>query len=134
MTPNQIWAAVGSAAALAAVAVGLYVAGSPSEERALRLDERRVADLQRLASAIDAYRNENGALPPGFEQLMTGRRLPDVPVDPVSGAPYTYEILGEDEYRLCADFERASRPAEPRGFWTHAAGTQCFDVDRAGRE
>src|SRR5690606_6448510 len=28
MTPNQIWAAVGSAAALAAVAVGLYVAGS----------------------------------------------------------------------------------------------------------
>jgi len=55
MTANKVWALAGSAAVAAAVIAGLYVIGAPSEERALRLDERRLTDLMRLTAAVDAY-------------------------------------------------------------------------------
>jgi hypothetical protein len=131
MTANQIWALGGSAIAAVAVVAGLYVAGAPSEERALRLDERRVEDLMTLTRAVDSYRLANGALPQNLDQVIAGQRLRNVPVDPVSGHPYTYEISDNDSYHLCAEFSRPSRSLEPTNFWGHQAGRQCFEMDVA---
>ncbi|MBN1239922.1 MAG: hypothetical protein JXB36_15575 [Gammaproteobacteria bacterium] len=128
MTANQIWAGVGSAVAVAAVAVGLYLAGSPSEERALRLDERRVADLQNLMVAIDNHWYASDSLPRDLDQLAVDQRMRRLPADPVTAEPYDYEVTGRNAFRLCAEFARPSRPAEDAGFWTHEAGRQCFEM------
>jgi hypothetical protein len=125
---NQLIAALAAAAALLAVAIGLYLGGSPLEERLLKLDERRVADLASLAAAIDAYWLANDALPQTFDELVRARRLSHVPADPVSGERYEYDAAAPDRYRLCATFDRATRESDPAGFWTHEPGERCFDI------
>src|SRR5690606_15319580 len=129
MTANKVWALAGSAAVAAAVIAGLYVIGAPSEERALRLDERRLTDLMRLTAAVDAYWSMHDELPRNLDELMAAQRLRDVPTDPISGHPYTYETIDRDSYRLCTTFDRPSRASEPSNFWQHDAGAQCFDMN-----
>jgi hypothetical protein len=128
MSVNQVFAWVASAAAVVVVLVGLYLSGPPNEQRMLRLDARRVQDLQALARSIDAYRNENSALPETLEELIVGQRLSNMPVDPVSGDTYAYESTGANRYRLCTDFDRPSPESETSDFWEHESGTQCFMV------
>ncbi|HIA74480.1 MAG TPA: hypothetical protein EYN99_08630, partial [Gemmatimonadetes bacterium] len=48
---------------IAAVGVGLFILGSPMEERARRVDDRRVADLQGIAAATDLYWTRHSRLP-----------------------------------------------------------------------
>jgi hypothetical protein len=129
MTAGEKFATAAAAAAFAAAAVGLYLIGSPSEQRSLRIDEQRVQHLQTLAAAISRYRYDFGDFPEGFDVLVEGNRLRDLPSDPVTGERYEYEILADTRYRLCAEFDRAL-PEErtDRDFWWHPAGRQCFDV------
>ncbi len=92
---------------LAAVIAGLVFAGSPSEARRRRLDERRAADLRQIGQAIDVYWARTRRLPaapadltrPGLQVALT---------DPVTHEPYGYDVLGPQAYRLVRD--RSSRP------------------------
>ena len=114
-------------AALAAVIAGLYLSGSPGEQRLLRLDEQRVQDLRAISHNIDTYRTARDALPQDLDILVETQRLRRLPVDPVTGARYEYEIVAEDDYRLCAEFDRPSPPsAAIEDFWLHPRGRQCF--------
>lgn len=115
---------------LAAVIAAIAVMGSPSQQRLMRLDERRVDDLGRIAMAIDAYHKEHGRPPASLAALAAepGVRLPQ---DPESRQPYGYEVLGKAEYRLCAQFDTDTAEAtdpQPwlRAPWVHGAGRQCF--------
>lgn len=128
MTAHRLIAVVASGAAILAVGTGLYFSGSPAEERFLRLDERRVADLQMLAAAIDLHWYANEALPSTFAELRAARRITVEPVDPASGEPYHYELLEEGRYRLCALFDRPSRERQRAEFWAHGPQRQCFDI------
>ncbi len=128
MTIHRIFALVASAAAIVVVLIGLYLSGSPGEQRLLRLDERRVQHLQILARAIDAYWEADSRLPQTLEQLIAGQRLRNMPVDPVSGESYVYQPTEPKGYRLCADFDRPSKEAKRPDFWQHESGTQCFAV------
>jgi hypothetical protein len=125
------------AAVCVSVAVGLKLLGSPSEERARKLDDRRVEDLQRLATAVDLYRSRAGHLPSSLEEVR--RDLPnDMSRDPVTEQPYGYRLISVDKYELCADFQRASEAdrgyggydyggSAGMGFWSHPAGHRCFE-------
>ena len=48
MTGRQLLAGVVSLVVAAAIITGVVILGSPSNERALRLDQRRVSDLEGL--------------------------------------------------------------------------------------
>lgn len=93
---------------VAAVALGLYVGGSPSMARRMRLDEQRSNDLQQIMSAIEQYYNGNQRLmlPKNLDDL---RREPNVyissVVDPKTKQAYTYRLTGAETYVLCAYFE-----------------------------
>jgi hypothetical protein len=131
VTVNKAFAATASAAALAAVGIGLYLGGSPAEQRLLRIDEERLNGLRTLAQAIDAHWIANRTLPSDMNRLIDAQRL-RMPVDPVSEAPYEYEILGADRYRLCATFDRPSPDVGVPDFWRHDAGRRCFDIEPRG--
>ena len=127
MSGRKIFAGLVIAAVVLTVAGGLYMLGSPSEERTRRLDERRVSDLQRLQLAIDLYRTRHQRLPASLDELNKESGTEIFSRDPVTGQTYDYRVIDGSKYELCATFD--SRSQEPvRVFWSHRAGRQCFQV------
>ena len=112
---------------MTAVITGVVILGSPAEERAKRLDRRRVNDLQGLQNAVDFYFVQRAALPLSVEELS---KQPGVRIasDPVTGAAYRYRAIAVEQFELCATFERASVPRVITGvdLWAHPAGDHCF--------
>lgn len=127
MNTTRILTVVSSAIVLIAVLAGLYLSGSPGEQRLLRLDERRVSDLLQLSYTINRYWDESTRLPADLAALVDGQRLRSVPKDPQSGTAYTYQITDMDSYRLCAEFARVSQTVTG-DFWEHPAGSHCFEL------
>ena len=114
-------------AVAAAVAAGLWLAGSPLEERARRID-----DLGLLAAALEQHWSRTRELPDTLAALDAPSRRPLQLADPVSEIPYDYRRLGRTRFELCASFERASAEhGDPRqsSFWAHGAGRHCFELD-----
>ena len=126
----------------ATVAAGLWIAGSPSSERARRFDDQRMNDLQQISSAVDAYQASYGKLPAALATLTDPQiaryyNLGSL-TDPETSAAYDYAVTGEKTYRLCATFaqpsvdasEKTRTPyADPNGrAWQHTVGRQCFDL------
>lgn len=126
MTANKLVAIVSSVAVALVVGVGLYLGGAPSEQRLYRLDERRINDLGRISLRIQQRWASSGSLPESLDSLVDGRLMNRLPVDPETGAEYGFEILSENEYRLCAVFSRPRNRGDD-SFWAHEAGYQCFD-------
>lgn len=128
------WLLIGAGViVLATLAGAIAVMGLPSSQRDVRLDQRRVQDLQRITRLIDLHVERDRALPPDLDTLarQPGRQVSIV--DPVDGSAYAYEITDERAYRLCAVF--ATDTATTTGFhgapvadeWLHGARRQCFD-------
>ena len=135
---------VASIAVAAAVVAGLFVLGSPQDERRRRLDQARVTDLIALRSAIEAHHHREGRLPDSLEELARHSPLPVRMTDPAGGRLYAYEPIDSTRFRLCAEFDFETpademRPHVPE--WAHGAGRQCFSLvvrksaeDAPGRE
>ena len=131
-SPGSVLLAVGTLAVLVAVGAGIYVIGSPGEERAYRIDDRRVADLKTIAAATDLYWTRNTRLPVTLDELAAEPGVTFERVDPVRGDPYGYTPADSVRYEVCATFDRASRELamEPReDLWAHGSGRQCFDLE-----
>jgi len=122
-----------SVAVLAAVVVGVVLLDSPAEARLRRLDERRVDDLRDLAFAVDAFWTREGQLPTSLGDLSEAERIVTEPIDPETGEPYEYRVLGEKSFELCAVFARDTGPDDRdgcyRSFWFHGTGRQCFQLE-----
>jgi hypothetical protein len=122
------------ACVLVAFVAGLFIAGSPGQARAGRLDDERVNDLRSIASSVDEYWGHHGSPPPDLESLAEerGLRLRSIR-DPQSGEPYEYRVLTDTSYELCATFSASSSDSEARGpgvrFWKHEAGRTCFEIE-----
>ena len=129
LTGRQVLAGVVSLVVVAAIAAGVVILGSPSEERARRLDRRRVAELQGLRTAVNYAYMQKGKLPASLDELANEPGV-RVSTDPVTGAAYRYRTVGAEEFELCATFERASEPHEGSGvdIWQHPAGEHCFTL------
>ena len=128
MTVNRVVAIVSAVVVIVAALAGLYLSGSPSEQRLLRLDERRVRDLNQLANAIQIYWQEQDQLPATLRDVVDGRRLDRLPADPDDRRDYEYSP-GEKTFRLCAEFDRSSPESDVVEFWNHPAGRHCFEFD-----
>jgi hypothetical protein len=117
-----------SVAVVGAIVSGIVVLGPPSDERARRLDAKRVNDLQQLNSAIEYYHAQKRRLPSSLDELTSLSNLRVEQRDPVSGQPYGYRLTDTAAYEVCATFDRDSKEDAARGsdFWAHAPGTHCF--------
>jgi hypothetical protein len=95
-------------------------------------DERRIADLQRLSHAIDAFRQRENVLPASLPRVPPDLAAPIHTFDPVTNRPYDYRPLGPLSYELCASFDAAG-PDERRDTWWHDAGRYCFPLEARER-
>lgn len=126
MSTNQLAAIGASIVIVAALAIGLFLLGSPTEERSRRLDEQRVDDLRQLTRAINSSYSNTDSLPGNLANLVDGRELRLLPTDPETNQNYDYEIVDSETYRLCAEFSRNTDDEDRGDFWSHAIGRQCF--------
>jgi hypothetical protein len=120
------------AAVLAAVLAGLFVLGSPTEERARRIDDRRVADLQGIRAATDLFWTRHSRLPASLDDLSAEPGVKIRTGDPESSEIYGYQPLDSSRYEVCASFERESREIarDPeKDLWVHGSGRQCFQLE-----
>lgn len=118
---------------VATLAVAMSTLGSPATQREQQLDERRVHDLERIVTAVDAYVDTHDVLPVTLDVVarQPGRSLPLT--DPVDRTPYTYQVTGKRTFKLCATFATdTAKTTEYDGRWVedawlHGAGRHCFD-------
>ena len=119
-------------AVIAAVVAGLFVLGSPQEERARRIDDRRVADLQGIMAATDLYWTRYSRLPASLDDLTAEPGVKISTTDPASAEIYGYQLLDSVRYEVCASFERESGEISrdpTRDLWAHGSGPQCFQLE-----
>ena len=145
LRPFHIFQTLVILAVIAVIVTGFFVIGSPSQERARKLDQQRVNDLQQIQSAMDQYYNLSNRyqLPASLVAMQQERNvyLASV-VDPKTAQPYEYRTTGDMSYQLCATFEMDAQndpqnpyapkayPAAPIGpnFWSHTVGRNCYDL------
>lgn len=139
----RIYSWVVVAAVVVAIVFGFFVAGSPQNQRTVRFDERRVQDLSSLQSQIINYWQKKNELPKNLDQLANDILGIVIPVDPKTGTPYEYKVLGSLKFELCATFETSSSdqnvdgrlkavpamypyPGGETQTWQHKAERTCF--------
>lgn len=110
------------------VGVGIAMLGPPSEERARRLDDRRIDDLRRISLAAHLYNSRHQRLPASVAELSTEPGVMIDTADPVTREAYPYRVVDANRYELCATFDRQSSEARSSGFWSHGTGRQCFTL------
>ncbi|MBI1984690.1 MAG: hypothetical protein HYS60_01095 [Candidatus Wildermuthbacteria bacterium] len=143
--PGLAKALAGIAAALVIIFVGygIFLTGTPGQQRAWQFDQRRVSDLQQISYAVDAYWESNEALPESFEDLKSQSYYYIQSVtDPKTKIAYEYRTLGDKTYELCAVFETDSSQQAVRfkaevpfseEAWGHGAGRTCFAREAQSR-
>jgi hypothetical protein len=132
---------VGLLAAALVVAGGLVsgfaLIGSPSHQRDLELDRRRVGDLSDAAAAVQARFHPGddrtmvplpAALPHDLVVQYGNRAIETT--DPRDHRPYVYVRESPTRYRLCATFALPSTDEGGYGrSWPHGAGLHCYRFD-----
>lgn len=126
---------------IVSIIAGFFIIGTPQEIRQLKQDAVRVQDLQSVQWQIVNYWQQKESLPASLEELRDPLSGNIIPVDPKTGASYTYTRTSPLDFALCATFEQkggdqysATRPvmdpAMEKGIeenWAHDAGEVCFD-------
>lgn len=137
---------IGLAAAaviIIAIVSGFLIIGSPNQVRLYRFDDQKVNDLSNIQYQVVNYWQQKESLPASLEQLQDPLSGNIIPLDPQSGAWYTYKRNSPLDFALCATFNATStsqmstsRPMMPvpmsdksieSGTWQHGPGEVCFD-------
>jgi hypothetical protein len=109
------------------LALAFAFLGTPSHQRLVSLDEKRVQDLQEIASLLHG-RYQSGGLP----SVLPGTFFAN---DAAAMREYEYHRIDATHYMLCATFSTNSdNDEENRGqesvlrhqhIWRHGAGRKC---------
>lgn len=117
---GMIFAVTGIVLVLASVIYSFAIIGSPTKQRLLRLDNRRVEDLQNMQYQIINFWQQKERLPKDLTELTNPISGYSLPVEPEfeKGKKYEYNVKGLLEFELCATF---SEPM-PKGWREYSNG------------
>ncbi len=134
-----------SALIILTIAAGFLIAGTPATQRARRLDEQRVNDLQIIQGQALDYWMRKAELPATASDLNNPLNGFTFPRDPDTGLPYEYRPIDQLSFELCANFQTdgsdmpytIAKPVAPRPLypadgiipqqqWAHGKGRTCF--------
>ncbi len=121
---------------------GFLIAGSPQSARLVAFDQQKVQDLMYIQEKIISYWQAKSQLPPKLSDLRDTLSYINVSLnDPQTLKPYGYEATGQNSFKLCATFNKASKTYKETnwetqpvsivggtiGNWEHPAGVTCYD-------
>ena len=128
LTGPRLFAGLVIVLVAAAVGAGLFLSGTPGQERARQFDAVRLNNIQQIAGAVDSFYNRNNRLPADLDALVASADQATYLVgslnDPQTKAPYQYDTQGDSTYELCAVFDLASEKAETAGLKPAPAATE----------
>ncbi len=137
---RNIWRVFAILLILVSIILGFVVIGSPRTQRMLRYDGEKITDLQGIQGQILSYWQNKGILPKTLDEMKDSLSYYTVPVDSQTQVQYSYKVLNQNSFELCADFNKASPSdlaAYPSSYsygygrngenWQHEAGRQCFE-------
>lgn len=104
-----LWSAIKATVWVAlAIWFAFCVMGSPMKQRDLRLDDRRVQDLQSIQWQVINYYQQKEKLPATVQDLVNPISGYSLPIDPEfeKGKKYEYNVKDVNKltFELCADF------------------------------
>ena len=153
----NIWTAIKSSIIVLAVVVWSFtVIGTPWKQRDLRLDDKRIQDLQSIQYQVINYWQQKERLPEKLSDLSNPLSGYSLPIDPQfeKGKTYEYAVKAPLTFELCADFSlpipkgwreyegyggvmpMMSRDVAESSFpvsgganqsWEHGVGRTCFE-------
>jgi hypothetical protein len=96
----------GSILVILSIIYSFSIMGSPKNQRMLRLDERRVNDLQNIQYQIITYWQQKEKLPEKITDISNSLSGYSLPLDPEfeKGKTYKYVVLDDLSFQLCATF------------------------------
>ncbi len=125
------------------IVAGIYFAGSPTEQRKIRMDDIRISHLSGIQNNITEYWRAKQKLPDTLLDLNNDLLGIRVPLDPETNQSYEYDKKGDTTFVLCAVFAKKfdetnsspnyAYPVYPydgiKGGspWKHDAGRVCFE-------
>ncbi|EKD78442.1 MAG: hypothetical protein ACD_41C00347G0003, partial [uncultured bacterium] len=143
----KIMASSVGAVLLASIIAGFFIAGTPAQQRAIRLDDQRVNQLMEIQNYILSFAQTKAKLP--TDQTALEKWSGTLPTDPVTDSAYVYTKLSDATFQLCATFaadqtedrygegyyygpypEKIGTPGAQLvggSSWVHPAGYYCFD-------
>ncbi|MEK7104796.1 MAG: DUF5671 domain-containing protein [Patescibacteria group bacterium] len=103
---GPIFSSVSAILVVGAIAYSFSIMGSPATQRLLRLDDRRISDLQNVQYQIINYWQQKEKLPEKLVDLSNPMSGYSLPVDPEFEKGNIYEYFAKDklEFELCATF------------------------------
>lgn len=132
----KIMAIIVSIIVLIVLVFGFVIFGSPALARKIKFDNQRTSDLLNIQNAVtDYYRANNNVLPKNLDILSQGTSyyLSGVK-DPETAVKYEYQIVSQNQYKLCANFSLDSSVQDRNNYvypasenFTHGVGRVCFD-------
>lgn len=117
---GMIFGSVGIILVIVAISYSFIIIGSPMKQRLLRLDDRRMGDLQNIQYQVINYWQQKEKLPKDLKELsnpLSGYSLP-VPPEFEKGEKYEYTVKGPLTFELCATFALPM----PRGWREYGGG------------
>ena len=130
---------IGAVVCMIAIFVGaIALMGSPTQQRAFRMDEQRENDLRQIQWQILNYWQSKEALPASLEDIQDDFSGFTILTDPETKETYGYRVISPLAFELCATFARASddrknsslTPYYGSSFdetFVHDAGRTCFE-------
>lgn len=116
------------------ILAGFIIVGTPAQMRAMRLDQQRVSDLQRIQSEVVSVWQAQGTLPESLTTLQDPLTYFTLPMDPETQAMYEYSVTGPRTFSLCGTFSAPTRDLAPGSSYltpgedsfVHGEGRTCF--------
>lgn len=132
------WLAIGAGAlVVVAVVLAIRTIGTPMQQRQVRIDERRVQDLDNIDRAVRSWsRRNDDRLPETLAPLASQPGTKLVLLDPEGRGAYEYRRVDKDRFEVCAVFTTDTKHQTPEtypanwGEWAHGAGRHCFTRKR----
>lgn len=117
---DMIFGGVGIVLVIASIVYSFLIIGSPMKQRLLRLDDRRIGDLQNIQYQIINFWQQKEKLPADLKELANPLSGYSLPVEPEfeKGKTYEYIVKGPLTFELCATF---SLPI-PKGWREYGGG------------
>lgn len=128
-----LWSAIKSSILVIALVVWSFtVIGTPKEQRAWRLDDKRLQDLQSIQWQVINYWQQKEKLPADIKDLANPISGFSVPVDPEfeKGLVYEYKPTDKMSFDLCATF---SAPI-PKGWQENSYGGGIMPMMNVGKD
>ncbi|PLX25636.1 hypothetical protein C0580_01980 [Candidatus Parcubacteria bacterium] len=124
---------------LIAFVASWFFVESPQDTRNRKIDREITSDLYQINAAVLDYYTLNEEVPVDLDVLVNGdsgyRLSQETITHPVNKEEYSYEVVDDDQYKICAEFLTSNIDDDSNIYYSsdykHDKGYECFNQKAA---